>query len=233
METAIHDAEIDTALAGPATAQDGHEDEQKLADEIKQLWAVHIDAQATVKKTREELKAIRQRLSERLYEMKQLLVKPGRNGGWSSFLRSQGIAKPTADRLVRAHKESIDPEPNVLSEQVSEASQTDVQRLFESVWPRLRKVLTTDESVNQFIGCIVTASGVAHERRQEGLMIFNAVPEAANELTDSASPQSDPASQPSDDGDAMTEEPPTETVAATPTAEARAGAGDGNSGEVI
>jgi len=230
METAIHDAEIDTALAEPATAQDGHEDEQKLADEIRQLWAVHTDAQATVKKTREELKAIRQRLSERLYEMKQLLVKPGRNGGWSSFLRSQGIAKPTADRLVRAHKESIDPEPNVLSEQVSEASQTDVQRLFESVWPRLRKVLTTDESVNQFIGCIVTASGVAHERRQEGLMIFNAVPEAANELTDSASPQSDPASQPSDDGDA--EERATEAAAA-PTTEAQAGDAEANSGEAI
>jgi hypothetical protein len=56
------------------------EDEQKLADEIRQLWAVHVEAQTVVKKTKTELKAIRQRLGERLYEMKQILARPGRNG---------------------------------------------------------------------------------------------------------------------------------------------------------
>jgi len=39
------------------------EDEQELADEIKQLWAVHADAKTTVKKAKADLKAIRELLS--------------------------------------------------------------------------------------------------------------------------------------------------------------------------
>ena len=76
-DAAMHQAStegIPTALL-PETG-----DEQRLADEIRQLWAVHVEAKTTVKNTRADLKAIRELLGERLYELKQLLARPGRNG---------------------------------------------------------------------------------------------------------------------------------------------------------
>lgn len=107
--------ELLPALSPGAYSSGPSEVEQKLADQIKQLWAVHVDAQAVVKKTKAELKGVRQRLSESLYLMKELLVTPGcaggRNGRWASFLRSQMIATSTADRLVRAYREFVCPEP--------------------------------------------------------------------------------------------------------------------------
>ena len=79
----------------------GSEEEQKLAEEIARLWEVHVQAKGVVKKTRDELKAIWERLSERLYEMKQLLARPGRNGQWSAWLKERHISRATADRLVQ------------------------------------------------------------------------------------------------------------------------------------
>lgn len=85
---------LETATEGIATAAlPGSEQEQKLADEIVELWTVHEEAKTTVTRTREELKAIRMRLGERLARIKELLVKPGRKGGWSSFLRTTGNRK--------------------------------------------------------------------------------------------------------------------------------------------
>lgn len=86
------------------------EAEQRLADEIKHLWPVHLEANTAAKKTEAELEAVRRRLGERLHGMKQLLARPGRNGRWPSFLRSQGIARPTAERLVRPHEASVGPQ---------------------------------------------------------------------------------------------------------------------------
>jgi len=54
-----------TELIPPAALPEP-ESEQKLADEIAQLWAVHTDAQTVVKKTKAELQIIRQRLAESL-----------------------------------------------------------------------------------------------------------------------------------------------------------------------
>jgi hypothetical protein len=153
MEEAIVSSAVDAAPVQLGTAQDGDEAERKLADQIRQLWTAHVEARGVAKRTRAELKAIREQLGERLFEMKKLLAIPGRNGGWSSFLRSEGIAKATADRLVRKHQQSIDPQPNIVSEEVSELETEDVGRLFDSLSPRLEKSITTPNSAYEFIVC--------------------------------------------------------------------------------
>ena len=159
----------------------GPEDEQRLADEIRQLWAVHVEAKTTVKRTREAMKAIRQRLGERLYEMKLLLVKPGHNGGWSSFLRLQGIAKATPDRLVRAHEKPIGPNPNVVSEQVSEPSREEVGRFIDALWPKLEQKLPTPRSAYYFLWWFIGYSGLAYEMQENGILVIN--PTAASSGT--------------------------------------------------
>ena len=81
-------------------------DRQRLADEIRHLWAAHVEAKAAAKRVKAELKEIRRRLAGPLAEMKGLLARPGRNGVWSSFLRSEGISRATAERLARKGGES-------------------------------------------------------------------------------------------------------------------------------
>ncbi|MGO9270474.1 MAG: hypothetical protein ACLQOO_09515 [Terriglobia bacterium] len=178
----------ETGTEAIATAASPESDtEQKLTDEIRQLWAVHTDAQATVKKTKAEIKAIRQRLSERLFEMKQLLAKPGRNGGWSSFLRAEGIAKATADRLVRKHQRPVGQEPNVVTEQVSEPG-VDVERLFNSLLPRLRTHLTSARSAYQFVLRLVGSFELACDMQADGILVFNP---AVKTSTAAAAPAAD------------------------------------------
>lgn len=162
------------------------ETEQRLADEIRELWAIHVAAKTTVKKTKEEIKATRQRLSERLYEMKQLLAKPGKNGGWSSFLRSQGIAKATADRLVRAHEKPIGPHPNVVSEQVSEPSRDDVGRFIDSLWPKLDRNLPTPKSAYHFLWWFVGYSGLPYEMQKNGILVIDPTANSQKESSSTA-----------------------------------------------
>jgi len=229
METAIHDAEIDTALAEPANAQDGHEDEQELSAEIRTLWSAHNEAQAAAKQSKEELRAIPLELGRRLSEVKERVSRPGRGGRWTAFLAAHAIPRATGDRLVGRYAKTLGPQGNRLSEAISEPAKPTAEKMATDVWQSLKGVLATGESVVEFIGCIAKLSGVAHERRQEGLMIFNPVPEAADGLAGSASPQSAPAPQPSDGGDAGER---AEEAASTPTVEQVAGAGEVNSGEV-
>jgi len=83
----------------PSNATD-FEPEQRLSADITELWAVHVQGQTAVKRTRDELRAIRQRLSERLYALKQILARPGRAGQWSSFLATHGIPRSNAELVT-------------------------------------------------------------------------------------------------------------------------------------
>ena len=201
-----------------------------MADEIRQLWAVHVNAKTTVKKTKADLKAILERLSERLYELKQLLARPGRNGQWSAWLKERKISRATADRLVQRYGANL-PGYESPHEAISNPSEDTAEKLAQSVWLRFRKTLATDEVVFQFIGCIAEISGVGHEQRAEGLVIFKPVPKAAEELPGSA-PAIDPAPQPSDGASVITETPSDET-AATHTEVGQAAVADAGSGAVL
>jgi hypothetical protein len=65
--------------------------EATLATEIASLWNNHKDSKAAVRRTRAEVKALRRGLGEKLHQMKSLLARTGRGGGWASYLRSQKL----------------------------------------------------------------------------------------------------------------------------------------------
>ena len=210
-DAAMHQAStegIPTALL-PETG-----DEQRLADEIRQLWAVHVEAKTTVKNTRADLKAIRELLSERLYELKQLLARPGRNGQWSAWLKERKISRATADRLVQQYRADL-PGYESPHEAISSPSEDTAEKLARVVWARFRKFFVSDEVVIRFINGIAALSGVGHEECADGLLIFKSVPKATDELPGTA-PAIDPVPQPSEEGPPIPEEPRDET-AATPT----------------
>ena len=96
----------ETQCLAPAVDQAS---EAKLSGEITALWSAHQDGKATAKRTKEDLKAIRRDLGERLHAMKTLLARTGRGGQWTSYLREHKISRTTADRWSREHEESRNP----------------------------------------------------------------------------------------------------------------------------
>jgi hypothetical protein len=148
-------------------------------------------------------------------------------------LRERGIPRSTADRLVARHAETLCADnENVPTGAISEPAKPTAEKLAETVWPSLKKVLTTHESILRFIGCIVTASGVAHEQREEGLVIFNLVGKPADDLPGSVS-VAQPVPQPPDEAPAITEEPREETAATAKAVGQTASAAATSNGDVL
>jgi hypothetical protein len=229
---AVRDAAAEPETGGqPGTAQpDDAVIETQLAQEISTLWSDHVRLSGARRATSKELRQVRARLAERLFAMKQILCRAGRAGQWRSWLRQQHIPRSTADRLAMRHAETLGgDEGNVPTGAIPGSPEDSAETLAKSVWLRIGKFLVTDESVIQFIGHIAELSGIGHERRDEGLLIFNPVSKAAGELPASA-PETGAAPQPSSEAPAAVEEPLVET-AATPMATEQtapiAGAGSG------
>ena len=214
---AIHDtvAAEPTVEAPPVSAQpDDAVIETQLAHEISTLWSDHVRLSADRKVTSKELRLLRARLAQRLHEMKALLARPGRGGEWRGWLRERGIPRSSADRLAARYSETLGSgnEGNVPTGAIPEPATPTAEKLAAAVWSSsLRKVLVTGESVFWFLASIAQISGIPHERRQEGLMVFNPVPRAADDVTASA-PAAEPAPQPPQGGNAV----PAETSAAEP-----------------
>jgi hypothetical protein len=206
-----------TVEAPPVSAQpDDAVIETQLAHEISTLWSDHVRLSADRKVTSKELRLLRARLAQRLCEMKTLLARPGRGGEWRGWLRQHGIPRSSADRLVARYAETLctDTGEELPTGAIPEPAMPTAEKLAAAVWSSsLRKVLVTGESVFQFLASIAQISGIPHEQRDEGLMIFNPVPvpEAADEATASA-PAAGPAPQPAQGGNAV----PAETPAAAP-----------------
>ncbi len=207
MVEVVENALIPEAEVQPDAAQlEGTEIETQLTEEISSLWNQHTRLSTSRKTTAKALRQIRASLAERLHEMKCLLSRPGRLGQWRGWLRRQGIPRSTADRLVSRHAETlVGDNGNVPSGAISEPGEANAEKLAKNVWLRFGKLLTTHESILRFIGCIVTASGVAHEQREEGLVIFNLVGKPADDLPGSVS-VAQPVPQPSDEASAITKE---------------------------
>jgi len=149
--------------------------EQMLGEEIASLWFSHVNAKSAARATNEELRALRAKLGGQLSEMKKLLVRPGREGQWSGFLREHGIPRATGDRLVERYQRSLNPDSKCLSEEVSEPSDEQVRMLFASVWPRLRRTLTTQESLRHFIA-LLTSHCQQGEVMDCGILVPNSAP---------------------------------------------------------
>jgi hypothetical protein len=229
----VHELEPE-AEAQPGTTQpDDSTNENQLTEEISTLWSDHVRLSASRKTTSKELRQIRASLTERLHAMKSLLSHPGRGGQWRGWLKQRGIPRSTADRLVSRYSETLcSRDENVPTGAISGPGEADAEKLAKNVWLRIGKLLTTHESILRFIGCIVTASGVAHEQREEGLVIFNLVGKPADDLPGSVS-VAQPVPQPSDEAPAITEKPAAETVMATPANEDVARIADASDGDVL
>jgi hypothetical protein len=137
-----------------ATAE--FENERTLGDEIASLWSANVSAKKAARATNSELRAIRARLGKQFHEMKQMLAKPGRGGQWSSFLKERQIPRATADRLAERHQRSLSPSLNCVTEEVSEPTDEDVQKLFNSLWPKLRRTLRSQQSVLLFVDLLTS-----------------------------------------------------------------------------
>lgn len=166
-------ADAISSVTTATTSVEPTEEEQQLASEIRKLWAAHQNGQSTVKRTKAEIKAVREQLSEHLLRMKQVLVKPGRNGNWSAFLRSEGIAKATADRLVRQRQKSEEEQTNILTEEISQPASPNVGRLLQSLLPKLKSNLTTPESAYEFVVRLVEALGLTFDQTDDEILVFN------------------------------------------------------------
>jgi hypothetical protein len=132
---------------------DGTPDEVQLSNEVKHLWEAHAQAHSNVRKTRSELKEVRARLSQNLYELKAVLCRPGRGGAWASFLGAQGIPRSSADSLVRAYEKTSGVEAQNLptGQIIPEPSDLVIGRYVRALWPKLMKTLTTPEAVEMFV----------------------------------------------------------------------------------
>jgi len=110
-ESATQPAQELSCIATPDGPSVEH---QRLAGEIRRLWSAHVEAKSAAARVKSEVKDIRRLLVGPLSEMKTLLAKPGRNGGWSAFLRSEGIAKAVAEGLARKGREPAGTQPEAM-----------------------------------------------------------------------------------------------------------------------
>jgi hypothetical protein len=146
-------------LANQPTAiesvNDESTDEMLLNVQINELWQTHETYKSILKQELRTFRSLRAELGERFFAMKQLLARPGRGGQWSSWLKERRIPRATADRLVKKHEQKLHPVNNCLSEQLTEPTEEDVQKLLGAILPKLRKVLRTPSSMDRFVQLLV------------------------------------------------------------------------------
>jgi hypothetical protein len=134
---------VDLAISTVEHAQTEDENERRLQSEIEALWSAHQAGKTTARRTKDELKILRVDLGGKLFELKAVLVRTGRSGGWAAYLRSQGLARATVERYIRQHEHILSPRQIDSPETISEPSEADVRRLVRRLMPQLRRVLKT------------------------------------------------------------------------------------------
>jgi hypothetical protein len=142
--------ELNTTLPAVEAAPTEVEVENKLHSEILSLWIGHQVGKAVANRSNEELKTLRLGLGLKLYQMKSILARTGRGGGWAAYLRANALPRATANRLVDRHETSLKTETKGLSEAIPETTAEDVRRLVRTLLPRLRRILTSPEWVEWF-----------------------------------------------------------------------------------
>ena len=126
------------------------QNESLLAVEITNLWSEHVRAQTSQRTTSKELRQIRAALAERLHSMKAVLCRPGCGGMWAGWLKNRNIPRSTADRLVSRYDElQNEAQHNMPTDPIT--PQEEVEQLEQSLLPRLRPVLTTNDMAYRFM----------------------------------------------------------------------------------
>jgi len=136
--------------------------EATLSAEITKLLTDRKNGNASVRRTRAELKSLRQQLSEKLHSLKAILVGTGREGGWAPYLREQKLPLATANRYVAAHQAKLaQPAEKLLTEQHVEPTADDARKLAVKLLPTLSRTLTTQELVFEFVHELLWSLDVA------------------------------------------------------------------------
>ncbi len=162
----------------PAIIEDADAGEEfRLTEEIIGLWSQHLELSGTRKATAKELRLIRNRLAERLYQVKTLLARPGRNGQWRSWLKQRGIVRSTADRLCQRYSESLGTTGEIAAPAAINGAEDTVEQLVQTLLPRLRPKLPNTQSVFKFIAAVGEAFGLKSETTDDCIMVSQPKPE--------------------------------------------------------
>jgi hypothetical protein len=161
----VHDPLPSPEPATPNTAT--------LTTEISTLWNTHQQVQTSAKHSRQELQAIRRDLGEKLHAAKAIYARPGCKGAWRSFLATVGVPRATADRLSRAHAQSLRPaEENLLSESIpAEPTEAQLSTLVCRTWQRVEGKLPSARSRYNFLRCLAGRAGLTLECCQDGFAV--------------------------------------------------------------
>jgi len=139
--------------------------------EITGLWEIHNDFKSSLRQQSQNLNSVRAELGKKLAAMKTLLTTPGRAGKWSAWLKEHKIARSTADRLVVKHERSLNPNPNCLTDSISEPTDEEIQKLFDKIAPKLRRVLRTPASTYRFLDLLSSSLVLNREETDEGFIV--------------------------------------------------------------
>ncbi|PYV52240.1 MAG: hypothetical protein DMG98_24510 [Acidobacteria bacterium] len=173
-------AEVPTQPSEPQTPEPEcpAPDEAVLTAEITELWRLHADYAASVRDQSQNLRSLRAELAEKLAQMKQVLAQPGRLGKWSGWLKEKGIPRATADRLVTKYERSLSPDPNCLTESISEPTEAEIQSLLDKIAPKLRRVLRTPASAYRLLELLVSALTLDRKDTEEGFVVLRPAQES-------------------------------------------------------
>jgi hypothetical protein len=104
------------------------QEETFLHCEILQLWQIYSYFQKYEKEERAKMQLVSHELGELFFHLKKLLSKPGKNGQWSAWLRSQRINRASADRLSARYMESLNLHAPIVDEAGSNDAGSSPQR---------------------------------------------------------------------------------------------------------
>jgi hypothetical protein len=143
--------------------------ENHITEEVTALWGEHVRVVGAKKATTAELRLLRAKLAEKLYEAKGLLCLPGRSGRWLGWLKEAGVPRSTADRLVTRHAETLGITENIPSEAIN--PQVEVEKLIKATVPRLRRVLTSPQMAYQYVLGVIKELDLPCETKDGGILL--------------------------------------------------------------
>jgi hypothetical protein len=126
----------------------------EVEEKIIELLEESRKKKNSLKQSRLDSSRVQVALVAQLFEYKKLLAKTGRNGRWTGFLKLHGMNRATVDRWVERHKQSLETEEERvkrLHEALSGSTETAVTEAVKKLTPKLIRLLTTPESVDQFM----------------------------------------------------------------------------------
>jgi hypothetical protein len=164
--------DIPPALQSSNYNPDELQNERFLEEHIMDLWETRTCYGNAIRGERTGLRGVEHSLGQMLFNLKVVLCRPGRNGKWSAWLHEHHICRATGDRLVARFARSIAPKISCVTES-TKPTQLEIEKLFHAVWPKLAKTLTTEDSFYDFICYLAGRSGIAHQYRDNGVLILD------------------------------------------------------------